>query len=200
MIRILIFFAVASVHVILGQAVPNTKIVGGEDADITEAPYQVSLKYGNFFTCGGSIISKSYILTAAHCVQRQGTYKVRVGSSYSNKEGTLMEVAKITVHPKYGKPLYNNDFALLKLKNPIKEFDSKVKSIALASPDQKLVPGSPAMVTGFGKVIQGGPSAKKLQKAKIPLIDWKDCRARYGLSITEQMLCAGTGKGSCHGK
>jgi trypsin len=198
MIRILIVFAIAS----LAQA-DIDYVVGGKDANISEVPYQKSLMQHNSFTCGGSIISKSYILTAAHCVSEFGDYKVRVGSSYSDKEGTtVLKVAKVTIHPEYESPPYNNDFALLRLKTPIKKFDDKIQSIAVASPDQKLENGSQALVSGFGTTIQGGSRAKKLQKAIIPLIDFEDCRAKYNglVKITEQMLCAGTGKGSCHGE
>ena len=45
-------------------------IVGGRYARNGEVPYQVSLQRLYFHYCGGSIISKRYILTAAHCVDR----------------------------------------------------------------------------------------------------------------------------------
>ncbi len=123
MIRILIVFAIAS----LAQA-DIGYVVGGKDANISEVPYQISLMQHNSFTCGGSIISKSYILTAAHCVTKVGTYKVRVGSSYSYKEGTVLKVAKVTIHPEYEEPPYNNDFALLRLKTPIKKLMTRSKA------------------------------------------------------------------------
>jgi secreted trypsin-like serine protease len=199
MIRILIIFAVAS----LSQAeIPCGYVVGGKDANISEVPYQVSLMHENSFICGGSIISKSYILTAAHCVSEDGTYKVRVGSSYSDKEGIVLKVAKVTIHPEFQYHLKNNDFALLRLKTPIKEFDAKILKVALASSDQKLENGSSAVASGFGTLFWGGPRADKLQKAEISLTDLEVCRAEYHERpmITEQMLCAGNGKGVCHGK
>jgi trypsin len=201
MIRILIVFAVAS----LGWAddeILNEYVANGDNADISKVPYQVSLMRDNSFICGGSIISKNYILTAAHCVSEDGTYKARVGSSYSDKEGTVLKVAKVTIHPEYEKPPYNNDFALLRLKTPIKEFDDKIQSIALASPDQELDNGSSAVASGFGTMFWGGPRAEKLQKAEILLIDLEVCRIVYHgrPTMTEQMLCAGIGRGVCHGK
>lgn len=50
----------------------NGKIVGGENADITDAPYQVALLYGRpggsySQSCGGSIMSANVVITAAHC-------------------------------------------------------------------------------------------------------------------------------------
>ena len=44
------------------------KIVGGQDSDRGEFPFMVSLKKGDKNICGGSILNKRYIITAAHCV------------------------------------------------------------------------------------------------------------------------------------
>lgn len=48
----------------------NFRIIDGELADIKEFPFQVSIIYKNLHHCGGSIISKWHILTAAHCAVR----------------------------------------------------------------------------------------------------------------------------------
>jgi Trypsin len=47
------------------------RIVGGENADIRNFPYQASIQVkhrnGYFHTCGGSIVNPSTIVSAAHC-------------------------------------------------------------------------------------------------------------------------------------
>lgn len=44
-------------------------IVGGNNAMGGQFPYQISLQYYGQHICGGSIISSTQILTAAHCVE-----------------------------------------------------------------------------------------------------------------------------------
>lgn len=44
-------------------------IVGGHATTIEEHPWQVSLQFFGSHMCGGSIIGKKWVLTAAHCVE-----------------------------------------------------------------------------------------------------------------------------------
>lgn len=61
----------------LSQAIPQDyvvpfldgRIVGGETTSIEKHPYQVSLLYYSLHTCGGVIINREYVVTAAHCTE-----------------------------------------------------------------------------------------------------------------------------------
>lgn len=49
---------------------PSPRIVGGTRAQTGQFPHQISLRRRGSHTCGGSILSSTYILTAAHCVKQ----------------------------------------------------------------------------------------------------------------------------------
>merc|ERR1712227_681906 len=47
------------------------RIIGGEEAPKHEFPWQVSLKSFGSHICGGSVVNKNQVITAAHCCQGQ---------------------------------------------------------------------------------------------------------------------------------
>lgn len=58
------------------KANSKPRIVGGQEADVDEFPWQVSLHVKNTaHVCGASIISEQWIVTAAHCVQDEDKIK-----------------------------------------------------------------------------------------------------------------------------
>jgi secreted trypsin-like serine protease len=60
-----------------GSAI-NGQIIGGTKATAGQAPYQVNLIMDNVSLCGGSLISKQWILTAAHCLNKYDILLARV--------------------------------------------------------------------------------------------------------------------------
>lgn len=56
----------------LKEACPELsgQIIGGRPTSVNRHPYQVSMVLNGNSFCGGFIISRDYVLTAAHCVQK----------------------------------------------------------------------------------------------------------------------------------
>lgn len=64
------------------------RVVNGKNADKHEWPFQVYITRSGQFICGGSIIKRNWVLTAAHCVKPQPQaykYRVTVGMYVVNK-------------------------------------------------------------------------------------------------------------------
>ena len=159
----------------------DSKITGGSDADISEFPWQVYLEAGNY-TCGGSIISNEWIITAAHCTKGEfnepipaSEMDVIVGANNprNSLQGKKYFVSEVIVHELYDLQTYDNDIAVLRLKEsvsypnavPIKLINEK-DSIAGATD-----PGVLSWITGYG-ITKVRPPAypSTLQKLQLPLV------------------------------
>lgn len=127
------------------------RIVGGEDATIEEYPYQISLEYFGSHRCGGSVISETVILTAAHCTSGiSASYlKVRAGSSKKGSGGVLVQVEKVYVNENYNP--YNIDFdvSLLVLAQPL-SFSAQIQPVALPGEEEYLDEPELSVITGWG--------------------------------------------------
>lgn len=101
-----------------------SRIVGGESAASQTWGWAASLRYsssGSHF-CGGSIISDSHILTAAHCtkgLQSTSSVRVYVGSIYLTGATQIRDVSKIYIHSSYSSTTYLNDISILKLSSKL---------------------------------------------------------------------------------
>lgn len=56
----------------LVAALPQGRLLGGEDAKVAEFPYVASLRLNKAHVCQAAIISQTQLLTAAHCVSDVG--------------------------------------------------------------------------------------------------------------------------------
>lgn len=58
-----------SKYIVCGRTIqtPERRIIGGEGARYGEFPYQVHIKIAKH-QCGGALVDRQSIVTAAHCV------------------------------------------------------------------------------------------------------------------------------------
>lgn len=181
----------------------DERIVGGQEANIKDYPWQVSIQRGNSHLCGGSLYSKDIVITAAHCIDNATTeyLQVRLGSAKFNEGGQLVQVAEYRIHEDYNSSTYEHDIALVRLATPV-TLNRQVKTIKLA----RRIPTfrTNAIVTGWGSTRAGSYSTSSiLQAANVKLIRTEDCASKtygYGALIKPGMICAyAQGKDACEG-
>ncbi|KAJ8667234.1 hypothetical protein QAD02_008896 [Eretmocerus hayati] len=185
----------------------NFGIIGGEPAKIEDHPWQASIRANGSPICGGSIISKNIILTAASCAEYEASeLTVRVGSSDKNRGGELIQVAQTILHEQFfwtdsGIPVH--DVALLMLSRPI-NFSDKAKTIELFGSEETVDEGIVANLTGWGTLEEDGPSPDILYYVDEPVVSKTSCSEAYSAygGIPKGQICAGSpqgGRGACMG-
>lgn len=95
------------------------RIIGGKPAAEKQFPYQVSLQYGSSLQstshfCGGVVIGKRWIMTAAHCpkaIPSYGVFVVKAGKIKLQSHEAHEQVIKVSrsyVHERYGGLVFSN--------------------------------------------------------------------------------------------
>uniref|UniRef100_A0A8D3BMX1 pancreatic elastase II n=1 Tax=Scophthalmus maximus TaxID=52904 RepID=A0A8D3BMX1_SCOMX len=176
-----------------------TRVVGGEDVRPNSWPWQISLQYNRQgewrHTCGGTLISDQWVLTAAHCISSGKEYRVAMGKhNLIETEGgaVFMGTANIIVHEKWNPFFIRNDIALIKLENAV-PFSDTIMAACLPAAGSILPNNEPCYVTGWGRLYTGGPIADILQQALLPVVDHATCTKPdwWGSQVKDTMVCAG---------
>ncbi|XP_036410805.1 vitamin K-dependent protein C [Megalops cyprinoides] len=185
-------------------------VVGGEIGKKGESPWQVLVMNGKGkLHCGGVLLDNNWVLTAAHCLERNPQLSVRLGDYERFKiEGTEVTaiVSESIPHPNYNSITVDNDIALLRLAEPI-HFSNYIVPVCL--PDRRLAEkvlhqnGTLTVVTGWGKGDQKDKHySSALYFIKIPLVEHDQCQQQMENNVTENVLCAGrvgTREDACEG-
>ncbi|XP_059476938.1 trypsin-1-like [Neocloeon triangulifer] len=198
--------ALGGVHKLTGPQLfkAGDKIVGGSPAAAGEIPWQVSLQYtSGFHFCGGSIISETYILTAAHCSTGQTPNGVRVitGTLRTAQPGATYNVATININPDYSSSTFTGDIALWEIRGQI-AFDANTAAVPLAQ--GKAADGTPTLVSGWGTTSAGGSASPVLLRVVVPIYNHAQCESDYAGfgGVPQDQICAGVPEGgvdSCQG-
>merc|ERR1711973_153796 len=187
----------------------QNRIINGQEAKVNEWPWMAFLDLGNGYICGGAVIGKKWIITAAHCLLKDDgspkydteDIKIYLGDHdlEDSSETDKVEVYKVDyykAHEKYGE--YKNDIAVIKVSKSIDL--SRHTPVCLPPRNRKFV-GSQAMATGWGVKSYNGDKPiypDVLQEVSLTIRNSSFCGSHTQIWIGQ--LCAGgSGVGACRG-
>ncbi|KAM3497472.1 hypothetical protein MY10362_009181 [Beauveria mimosiformis] len=196
-----IMLAVAISATLAAAATIDKRIVGGEDANIGDFPFLVSIRsQDGIHFCGGSLLDSTTVLTAGHCVER-GSY-VKAGSLNSLVGGEGSLVASKKTHPDYDFPYKTdkkaipvNDIGILKLLHPFSNKTIDMGFATVPADGHNPAVNSTAVAAGWGRQHENGLKVDMLSKVVIPIRARKHCP-----QAGDTTICAGgNGKTICKG-
>ncbi|VEN58614.1 unnamed protein product [Callosobruchus maculatus] len=195
------------------------RVVGGEEALPGRWPWMAAIfLHGSRrteFWCGGSLITATHILTAAHCTRdsRQRPFaarqfSVRLGDVDLKRDDepsspVTFKVSEIRAHKDFSRIGFYNDIAILKLDKPARK-SKYVIPLCLPPPQlrREKFAGRKTTVVGWGTTYYGGKESTVQRQAVLPVWRNEDCNEAYFQPITANFICAGYSEGgtdACQG-
>jgi len=187
---------------------PGARIVNGNETLPGAYPWAVGIQFVDKLYCGGALVNKNFVITAAHCVK--GINHQRIKLIIGDHDRTIHEsrqetryIRQVFIRPDFEKKTFNNDIALIKLDREV-TFSNSIRPVCLPNTDRSYN-NQFTTVVGWGKLSEGGLPANVLQEVSVPIITQRKCRhnTKYRVKeITENMICAGYDQGvidACQG-
>ncbi|XP_077284501.1 ovochymase-like isoform X2 [Arctopsyche grandis] len=168
--------------------------------------------------CGGTIISRNIVISAAHCFDNRGViqnvsnYAVAAGKYYRDWDHEhdrnkpyvqKSKIEKIHIPSRYGGFDFNfqEDLAVLILEAPF-DFNNMVMAVGIDLTDEKfnsfqLAPNNIGNVVGWGVTNAGDPSSlsPQLKLVELPVVEYRKCFERlseqFHRFLTSDKFCAG---------
>ncbi|KAG1669931.1 Serine proteinase stubble [Nymphon striatum] len=191
----------------------TSRIVGGDDAEYGQFPWQAYVRVGRS-RCGGALVGFRHVVTAAHCVARaKSDITVILGDYMLNSEieeypSARFKVSDVRIHPnfRFTPQADRYDVAVLILDRRVR-YRPNIRPICLPPKDRNYL-GATGYAAGWGALSPGTKvRPNTLQVVDVPIITNKDCevwhkRKSITVKLHPEMMCAGFergGKDSCQG-
>ncbi|KAG8251494.1 hypothetical protein J6590_078608 [Homalodisca vitripennis] len=166
----------------------NLGIYDGSSTTIQKHPYMADLYVKDTPFCTATIVSDSWVITAAYCALYADTTSTILTASTDGSSGKFYPVQKVVIHPKYNPDTNQLDYqyGLIQIKGKFK-WSSKTKPIKLAKRNPKA--NTKVVVCGYGESNSDGSllqGTMKWQSTKA----CKSAVSSLGIIYTPRMACA----------
>ncbi|XP_043943183.1 ovochymase-1 [Protopterus annectens] len=166
----------------------SVRIIGGKSTVPHSWPWLVSLQSRKGHYCCGSLISKFWVVTAAHCPLSYGDVVIlglnNLHSAVENRQA--IAVGGIYPHKEYKG--VHNDIMLVQLQYAA-ILDDTVIPVALPHPSEEMDLNASCVIAGWGFTnVYNRTLTPKLQQAVVCLMDLDSCQSFWG-DINESVVC-----------
>ncbi|XP_048000478.1 trypsin, alkaline B-like isoform X2 [Leguminivora glycinivorella] len=198
----------------------GTRIIGGSPAPISRYPYTVQVLNSNQLSCGGTLITRRHVLSAAHCfvdsrnvLFSASLFSCRVGSATLNTGGSVYRVSRIINHERYNLDApRDNDISVLLLSTTV-TLSANVATATIPTQGSVVPDNAVVWVVGWGQTTAvPGPTSTILNEVWVYTINTAVCAQRYRnleivnnspYPVTSSMMCSGIldvgGRDACQG-
>lgn len=190
----------------------KSRIVGGEEAIDDSWTMIVYLRDDSREVfCSGTILSESFILTAAHCVRSysficpSNLWIVAGVTNRSDSRQISRKVNQIYLHPNYNASSSErrNDIAILRLNDPLVLDNERQITRTCINPLSTLIPvteypqaGTRLAIAGWGSLRYSSTYLPEiLQQAEVFMVDNNNSLCRNLTYFQEGQMCAGLSEG-----
>ncbi|OWR55112.1 serine protease 24 [Danaus plexippus plexippus] len=178
----------------------DARIVSGWKAYPGQHPHMVSLRMvnnvGTVQACGGSIVSRQWIITAAHCTAAQVSLLVRAGVTNLTRPEIFTETQEYYMYPTYNPTnpglVQPNDIAMVKLQISL-TYSQYLKPIRIQSSvdAHKDYDNLIVYASGFGRTWTNGPTTEHLLWVYLRGVSNAACTNIFTSKyVTENTVCA----------
>ncbi|XP_020804451.1 chymotrypsin-like protease CTRL-1 [Drosophila serrata] len=185
-----------------GSSLVRSKVVNGQNAEREAASWMAAIRNTERFICGGTVIHRNFVLTAAHCIEGQSNLFVMLGAYNKSNPAQEYSVSLAVIHNGFSIITLQNDIGLLKTSQDI-QFGFDVYPICIIlHPMMKSRVDSMETFEGYGwGNTKRNQKSELLQQITLQRYNRSWCN-RYlrNNPLTSNQLCAGSWNGdTCQG-
>ncbi|XP_010625276.1 chymase [Fukomys damarensis] len=169
-------------------------VIGGTECKPHSRPYMAYLEIvtsaGHQGACGGFLIRRNFVLTAAHCAGRSLTVNLGVHNKKEKEDSwQKLKVVKQFPHPNYSNYTFLHDIMLLKLEEKA-NLTLAVGTLPLPPRFSFIPSGRMCRAAGWGRTGLEAHASDALQEVKLRLMDPQACKHFTNFNHNSQ-LCVG---------
>ncbi|CAH2265753.1 jg7942 [Pararge aegeria aegeria] len=174
--QVLLLVVLALTSVVYALPKRDGRVVGGSPAPIEMYPFMASMQVSwsggaHNHGCGGTLITRTAILSAAHCFYRNliaSNWRARVGSAALMTGGTPIPVSRLILHHNFNPTMMTSNIAMIRLTTAA-TLSNTIKIARIAGPNYAL----PDNLRNFGGL------SNELRHVDVRIVNHALCTDRY---------------------